>query len=181
MASDAPLVLWDCIFPDKDEVQSSEDRQHGYTDRLDWVYVADPGAVEPKSKGVAKSGGPSSMGKGKWGRGGVMDDVWEVWRGNKMDETLSALLLDRIAGLGGATLDTEKDHDDHGIEERMGIAKAGPRVFDGGNVGRAKGTYTPVLLRERQESVEVVNERYAKKKGLDPDRFKAKEEEDADE
>jgi tRNA pseudouridine38/39 synthase len=37
-----------------------------------------------------------------------------------------------------------------------------------------------VLKRERQEPVEVVNERYAKRKGLDPNRFK-KTEEDGDE
>ncbi|KAF2133857.1 pseudouridine synthase [Dothidotthia symphoricarpi CBS 119687] len=172
MASDAPLVLWDCIFPHDHEVQTSEEREHGYTDRLKWVYIGDEGAIEPKSKGVGKYGGPSSMGKGKWGRGGVIDDVWEVWRGNKIDETLSALLLDKISSQGEATLDDS--------ERRAGIARGGPRVFDGGNLGRAKGPYTPVLQRERQESVEVVNERFAKKKGLDPNRFNATEE-DADE
>jgi tRNA pseudouridine38/39 synthase len=65
MASDAPLVLWDCIFPSPEEVQSTEERQHGYEDRLDWVYVGDPGGVEPKSK-VAPA-----LGRGKFGRGGV--------------------------------------------------------------------------------------------------------------
>jgi tRNA pseudouridine38/39 synthase len=64
--------------------------------------------------------------------------------------------------------------------ESVGIAKGGPRVFDGGNFGRAKGNYIPVLDRERQERVEVVNERYAKRKGLDPDRYKNVPE-DADE
>lgn len=63
MASDAPLVLWDCIFPSPEDVQSSEEREVGYEDRLNWVYVGDPGAVEPKSR----RGG---IGNGKWGRGG---------------------------------------------------------------------------------------------------------------
>ena len=175
MASDAPLVLWDCIFPAEEEVQSSEEREHGYEDRLEWIYVGDEGGVEPKSKGTAKGGGPSSIGRGKWGRGGVIDDVWEVWRGNKIDETLSALLLDKIAEHGKSTLDNE------GFEEYgIGIPKGGPRIFDGGNIGRAKGNYIPVLQRERQEPVEVVNERYAKRKGWDSNRFKSKEE-DADE
>ncbi|KAJ4299464.1 pseudouridine synthase deg1 [Kalmusia sp. IMI 367209] len=173
MASDAPLVLWDCIFPHESEVQSSEDRVYGYEDRLDWVYVGDEGGIEPKSLGKAKSGGPSSMGRGKWGRGGVMDDVWELWRGNKVDETLSALLLDAIASQGTSTLDAEQG----GKGAGSGMARGGPRVFDGGNVGRAKGNYTHVLERERQEPVEVVNERYARKKGLEPNRTKPKEEE----
>jgi tRNA pseudouridine38/39 synthase len=177
MASDAPLVLWDCIFPDPEEVQSSEERETGYEDRLQWIYVGDEGGVEPKSKGTAKGGGPSSAGRGKWGRGGVIDDVWEVWRGCKVDETLAALLLDKIAAHGQSTLDDDAFETDAGV---VGIAKGGPRVFDGGNVGRAKGNYIPVLKRERQEPVEVVNERYAKRKGLDPDRFK-KGEEDGDE
>ncbi|KAH5379729.1 tRNA pseudouridine synthase [Parastagonospora nodorum] len=168
MASDAPLVLWDCIFPHADEVQTSEERETGYQDRLQWVYVGDEGGVEPKSKTS-----PSLAGRGKWGRGGVIDDVWEVWRGNKVDETLSALLLDKIAGLGQATLDQEE-------AGGVGIAKGGPRVFDGGNTGRAKGGYVDVLKRERGETVELVNERYARRKGWDSERFKGKEE-DGDE
>lgn len=170
MASDAPLVLWDCIFPHADEVQSSEEREHGYEDRLEWVYVGDEGGMEASVKSRSKS----EVGRGKWGRGGVVDDVWEVWRGDKIDETLSALLLDKIAGLGKRGLD------DDGSAEGEGCMKGAPRVFDGGNTGKAKGNYVPVLKRERQETVEVVNERYAKRKGLDPDRFK-KGEEDGDE
>jgi tRNA pseudouridine38/39 synthase len=177
MASDAPLVLWDCIFPAADEVQSSDEREHGYEDRLQWVYVGDEGGVEPKSKGSAKSGGASAAGRGKWGRGGVIDDVWEVWRRNKIDETLSALLLDKIAGLGKATLDDGAFAEQAGI---VGIPKGGPRVFDGGDTGKAKGNYVPVLKRERQESVEVVNERYARRKGWDVAQAK-KAEEDGDE
>lgn len=176
MASDAPLVLWDCIFPAAEEVQSSEEREHGYEDRLQWIYVGDEGGIEPKSLGKAKKGGETSIGRGKWGRGGVVDDVWEVWRGNKIDETLSALLLDKISGLGTSSLDSES-----GVEQaKVGIPKGGPRVFDGGNVGRAKGNYIPVLQRERQEPVEVVNERYAKKKGLDMKKLEGREE-DGDE
>jgi tRNA pseudouridine38/39 synthase len=169
MASDAPLVLWDCIFPAPEEVQSSEEREHGYEDRLDWVYVGDPGGVEPKSRAAG------GVGKGKRGRGGVVDDLWEVWRKAKMEETLSGLLLDVVAGQGKSTLDTFAEED--GGKEGM---KAGPRVFDGADVGRAKGKYVPVLQRERQEPVEVVNERYARRKGLKAEERRAREE-DADE
>lgn len=176
MASDAPLVLWDCIFPHAHEVQDSEEREHGYEDRLEWIYVGDEGAVEPKSRGLsAKTGAQSVMGKGKWGRGGVVDDVWEMWRERKVDETLAALLLDRIAGLGKATLGAEGA----GLENpnEVGITKGGPRVFDGGNIGKTKGAYVPVLKRERQETVEVVNERYRARQ----DGKKTKAKEDGDE
>ncbi|KAL1652642.1 pseudouridine synthase deg1 [Didymella pomorum] len=178
MASDAPLVLWDCIFPAKEDVvhAESEDKREGYEDSLRWVYVGDEGGVEPKaSNSSTKPGKGSGVGRGKWGRGGVVDDVWEVWRGHKIDETLSGLLMERIAGLGTSTLDDAETGDG----ESVGIAKGGPRVFDGGNFGRAKGNYIPVLNRERQEPVEVVNERYAKKKGLDPERYGKGGDEDA--
>ncbi|KAF2848423.1 pseudouridylate synthase-like protein 3 [Plenodomus tracheiphilus IPT5] len=177
MASDAPLVLWDCIFPHADEVQASEDREVGYEDRLNWIYVGDEGGADPKALAKsAKTGLQSVMGKGKWGRGGVMDDVWEVWRAKKMEETLAGLLLDRVAGLGSSTLDREISVREQGV----GIARSGPRVFDGGEGGKAKGSYVPVLKRERQEPVEVVNERYRVRRGMDVKSIKAKEE-DGDE
>jgi len=168
MASDAPLVLWDCIFPHASEVQSADEREHGYKDRLDWVYVGDEGAIESTSRGKAKAGGLGSMGNGKWGRGGVIDDVWETWRGNKIDETLSALLLDTVVSRGTSTLDAEEKEGPEGWT----IGKGGPRVFDGGNMGRAKGNYIPVLERERQDPVEIINERYARRKGLDANKIK---------
>jgi tRNA pseudouridine38/39 synthase len=172
MASDAPLVLWDCVFPHEEEVQSADDRETGYEDRLEWVYVGDKGGIDTKGK-LSRAGG-AGVSKGKWGRGGIIDDVWEMWRNAKMDETLAALLLDSIAERGVSTLDREKG----GREEmEVGIGKSGPRGFDGGDVGRARGGYVKILDRERQESVEVVNERYAKKKGWEyPKAHKADEE-----
>ena len=44
----------------------------------------------------------------------------------------------------------------------------GARVFDGGDMPRLKGNYIPVLKKERMEPVEVINARYAAKKGWDP-------------
>ncbi|KAF2737447.1 pseudouridine synthase [Polyplosphaeria fusca] len=166
MASDAPLVLWDCVFPRAEEVQGAEVREKGYEDRMEWVYVGDVGGREEKGGG--------GKGRGKWGRGGVMDDLWEVWRGRKMEETLGALLMDEVAKLGTGGLG------DGGGVEAGGSMKGGPRVFDGGDMGRAKGNYIPVLQRERGEAPEVINERYARKKGLDTSKIKAKDE-DADE
>ena len=179
MASDAPLVLWDCIFPHASEVEDPDAREMGYEDRLKWVYVGDEGGVEPKSLKTEK-GGETRGGRGKWGRGGVVDDVWEVWRRNKIDETLSALLLDKIAGLGKSSLDAQLDAGSL-AHRNVGGMRGGPRVFDGGDVGKAKGPYTPLLQREKQESVEVVNERFRRRKGIpEPDPEKVKDD-DGDE
>ncbi|KAF2008038.1 pseudouridine synthase [Amniculicola lignicola CBS 123094] len=163
MASDAPLVLWDCIFPSPEEAEDSEVRDTGYEDRLDWVYVGYEGGREGVGRG-SRAGENAGRGKwGKWGRGGVMDDVWEVWRRAKMEETLGALLLDKVASQGEANGGLDRLEEAEG-----GVMKGAPRVFDGGDVGRAKGTYTPVLQREKQDSVEVINERYARRKGIYP-------------
>ena len=161
MASDVPLVLWDCIFPSEDEVQDPEERDIGYADRLRWIYVGDEG---DDVKGSLGRGGVTGVGKGKWGRGGVVDDVWEVWRRAKMEETLAGLLLDTIAAQGVSTLDEEKMGKG---DTEVGIDRSGPRGFDGGDLGKARGGYIRVLDRERQEPVEIVNGRYARKKGLD--------------
>ncbi len=169
MASDAPLVLWDCIFPHASEVQSTDARETGYEDSLEWIYVGDKGGIEPKSKGTAKGGGKSSVGEGKWGRGGLIDDLWEVWHSNKIDEALWGLLMDKVAGLGSKTLDKEQEPG----QQTVGIGKSGPRIFEGGDFGRAKGPYKPVLERERQEIVEVVNARYLQRRGKNPARLAA--------
>ncbi|KAI9714972.1 MAG: hypothetical protein M1812_006285 [Candelaria pacifica] len=139
MATDAPLVLWDCIFPQ----EGSESRG----DALEWIYVGDDRMAESgKTLG-------STVGDGKFGTGGVVDDVWKVWRKRKIDEILAGMLLDVAIGQGN--------------EEGSGVVKTkSQRVFDGGNSPSMKGTYVPVLNRSRTESVEVVNERYIAKKRL---------------
>ena len=91
-----------------------------------------------------------------------------------MEETLAGLLLDTIAAQGVSALDEEKMGKD---DTEVGIGRSGPRGFDGGDLGKARGGYISVLDRERQEPVEIVNERYARKKGLD----KEKPRDDADE
>ena len=172
MASDKPLVLWDCIFPHESEVQSSEEREKGYEDRLEWIYVGMKGGIDPKTQKYAKEGEPPAIGLGKWGRGGVVEDMWEVWRGHKIDETLSALLVDRMARIGASTLDKEQDVS----PRKVGMVRSGPRIFDGGDFGRIKGPYKRVLERARQDPIEVVNERYATRKGWNASQAKEVEE-----
>ncbi|KAL4779880.1 pseudouridine synthase [Aspergillus varians] len=76
MASDAPLVLWNCIFPEKDS--------GGRENALEWVYAGD----------TRQTRSPYARGGGKFGATGVVDDLWSVWRQRKMDEILAGALLD---------------------------------------------------------------------------------------
>ncbi|KAI9736760.1 MAG: hypothetical protein M1834_000964 [Cirrosporium novae-zelandiae] len=147
MATDAPLVLWDCIFPSLE--QGIDHPAESQPDSLEWVYVGDP---------RGKTSTSSTKSDGKFGYGGVADDVWRIWRRRKMDEILAGTLLDVVVGSGPRRWDLDQ-------------VRAGPPrstlFFDGGNGSRATGKYVQLLQRKRGERVEVVNARYAAKKGLD--------------
>ena len=152
MADDAPLVLWDCIFP-------SEGADNSSSNALKWVYVGDETA-----QGVTRAGGAKSA--GKYGYGGVVGDLWKVWRGKKMEEVLAGSLLDVVVGRGGNGSGTEAvDTVDTSSSKSAGSQK----VFQGGNAPRFVGTYVPVMRKPRLESVEVLNARYAKRKGFEQD------------
>jgi len=140
MADDAPLVLWDCIFPQ----EGSENRG----DALEWIYVGDYTGHE---NGTSKASGVRS--NGKYGPGGVVDEMWKIWRHRKIDEILAGTLLDVIVSLG-------KQEQTQSAPRFRGSQQ----VFAGGDGPRLAGRYTPVLQRPRMESVEVINARYAKRK-----------------
>jgi len=142
MGDDAPLVLWDCIFP-RNGSGSAEDA-------LEWVYVGEgPGKDE------------------KFGFRGVIPELWSLWRGRKMEEVLVGSLLDRVVGLGqdrnGATADGTARAAGLGTDS---TAKGSQKVFQGGDAPRLMGDYVPVLRKPKMEPPVVVNERYARKKGL---------------
>lgn len=73
LASEFPLVLWDCFFPEKDDPERK--------DAMNWVYVGEESPLY------------------KHGAFGLVDDVWEYWRERKMDEILSSQLLNMVTGL----------------------------------------------------------------------------------
>ncbi|KAI9648220.1 pseudouridine synthase deg1 [Ciborinia camelliae] len=76
MATDTPLVLWDCVFPHDDDASR--------TDALDWHYIGDaPGYSE-----------------GKYGQAGLMDDLWKVWRERKIDSILAGELMGIVSRQG---------------------------------------------------------------------------------
>ncbi|EME83059.1 uncharacterized protein MYCFIDRAFT_136942 [Pseudocercospora fijiensis CIRAD86] len=146
MASDIPLVLWDCIFPSAEEPS--------YTDALDWIYVGDDiGGRDPAKRST------TGVEDGKYGRNGIMDELWALWRQRKMDEVLARSLMDVVASSG--------HQPDAAKLSSAVLAEKSARLYDGGPVPRTVGPYTPLMQRERMETPEVVNARYAARKGLD--------------
>jgi len=133
MADDAPLVLWDCIFP----AEGSGKRE----DALQWVYA-----------------------EGVGGKGGLVDDVWRVWRGRKMDEVLAGSLLDVVTSQGRKRV--EESGDEEAPHGRVGESRS-QKVFQGGDGPRLAGRYIPVMEKPRMESVEAINARFAKRKGFE--------------
>ena len=149
MASDAPLVLWDCIFPDK----ASGEPENA----VEWVYAGDPRM--PKSQG----------GGGKFGIGGVVDDLWTVWRQRKMDEILAGALLDSAVNQG----DQISAQPDGPQTTSSGRQPRGQRIFFGGNEGKLGGKYVQVMQKRKMDPVEVLNARWRankqRKKTMDTD------------
>ena len=150
MASDAPLVLWDCIFPD--ETTGSRE------DSLNWIYAGD-------SRRLSNSRVVKSI--GKFDLGGVVDDLWSVWRRRKVDEILAGTLLDLVVGQGDQSIIHQ---------ERPQHPNRGHRVFYGGNEAKLGGKYVPVKEKRKMDPVEVLNERWLaskqRRKGTEPNNSK---------
>lgn len=136
MASDAPLVLWDCIFPD----EKSGSRE----DAMEWLYAGDPRMSKTR---MVKSGG-------KFGLGGVVDELWSVWRQRKMDEILAGTLLDLAVSQGDQSIVHQE------TPPTMAKPNRGQRVFLGGNDGKLGGKYVPVMQKRKMDPVEVLNQRW---------------------
>jgi tRNA pseudouridine38/39 synthase len=76
MASDTPLVLWNCVFPQEDDPERK--------DIMQWHYVGDG----------------AGAGDTKFGSPGLIEDLWKVWRERKIDEVLAGSLIDVVARQG---------------------------------------------------------------------------------
>ncbi|OJD24068.1 tRNA pseudouridine(38-40) synthase [Blastomyces percursus] len=142
IASDAPLVLWDCIFPD----ESSGSRE----DAMNWVYAGD--SRTPK------------VGKGdnnKFGLGSTVDTIWSVWRQRKIDEILAGELLDLAVSQGDKSALTRGGFKNSTPD----VENRSQKVFYGGNEGKFGGKYVPLMQRRRLDPVEVINVRYTKRSG----------------
>jgi len=168
MADDAPLVLWDCIFPDLEATNVAgtswtEDHQ----DSLNWIYVDGQGQDVGATEKEKVKPGFIGHGDGRFGPGGLQDVVWAEWRRRKIDEVLAGSLLGIVAQQAtrpsGALSDAGES-----TQNVPPFETHSTKVFDGGNGARLKGEYIPVMRRERQEDVDVQNKRYAERKGLPP-------------
>lgn len=159
MASDIPLVLWDCIFPDPETITKGDHANgngcvdQGYVDAMDWVYIGDEIGGRDQSKRST-----TGIEDGKHGRNGIMDELWALWRKRKMDEVLAWSLMD-VVSRQGPTLQLDRP-------VGPGNQEKSDRVFDGSEKPRTVGDYVPVMQRERMETPDVVNARYAARKGL---------------
>ncbi|KAL8736838.1 MAG: hypothetical protein Q9181_002281 [Wetmoreana brouardii] len=140
MADAAPLVLEDCRFPDAD---------------LEWIYLGD---LEGNEGGITRGG---RKGGGKYGLGGIVDELWKVWHKHKIDETLAGSLLDLVVR-GHNTASLAKEPRDGARKDQS------QKVYLGGDAPRLAGKYIPVLERPRMEPVEEVNAKYLHRKGLQP-------------
>lgn len=157
MANDAPLVLWDCIFP----LGGRNPRE----DALEWVQVGDYTGYE---KGVLQAA--TGKGNDKYGLSGIADDIWKVWRHKKMEEVLARNLLDLIAGQGSraGSLDTSAKDEFGGARlEPRTTSGVSQKIFLGGDSAKWVGKYIPVLERPRMDSVSELNAKYAKRKGFE--------------
>lgn len=134
MATDTPLVLWDCIFPREDDPERK--------DAIKWHYVGDG----------------AKCGDTKYGTGGLMEDLWKVYREKKIDEILAGSLLD-IASMQGQDIGTLTN-----LPRRGGPSQ---KVFDGGDIPRLQGTYLPVMKKPLMESVTTINDKFAAKLGFE--------------
>ena len=143
MASDAPLVLWDCIFPEKGDPERK--------DAIEWVRAGDEGGRDT-SKIADVEGGD-----GKFGRNGIMDSLWTTWRQRKIDEILAGSLVDLVASQGRQTSLAPADSND---------VRQNSRIFEGSNSARSVGKYVPIMQKDRMEHFSVINARYQAKKDL---------------
>ncbi|RKF59092.1 putative tRNA pseudouridine synthase C25B8.05 [Golovinomyces cichoracearum] len=111
---------------------------------LQWIYVGDtPGTAD------TKYGVPA---------GGLMDNLWQNWRERKIDEILAASLLGLVAGQGQSAKNLEARSNGKGKSQK---------VFDGRNSPLLQGTYTPVMMKPVMDAVDVINHRYALRKGFE--------------
>lgn len=164
MAEEAPLVLWDCIFP----------REGGdpHEDGLDWVYAGENHNTPDSLKLDKDKKRAGKYDPGKYGAGGLVDDLWAVWRGRKIDEILAGRLLDVVASQGNnnslppAPLSPSPNNENKQPSSRRTTSR---KIFLGGDAARTAGRYVPVLAKPRRARVEVLNARYAARKGFEAD------------
>ncbi|KAJ6784124.1 hypothetical protein PWT90_07274 [Aphanocladium album] len=150
MADEVPLVLWDCVFPNltaADETPLSASNKH--VDTMQWIYAGAENS--PKARA------------GQFGPYGALDGMWKTWREHKMDELLSAQLLQLMAeqASGGAQAAEQGEKPQSNKKSALSV-----RLYEGGNTGRPAGKYVPMEKKDKLESPDELNDKYARRKGF---------------
>ncbi|KAF1825344.1 pseudouridine synthase [Dissoconium aciculare CBS 342.82] len=159
MASDVPLVLWDCIFPAREEAANGDYASDpatvvpSFENAMEWIYndSADNGQIQ-----ILQS--KDSVLNTRQRRDVLMDDLWALWRKRRIDEVLAW-------GLMGAVAMQDRRRQPASIGSNNVIGDRSDRIFDGGEASRTVGTYIPITQRACMEEPDVVNARYATRKG----------------
>ena len=112
-------------------------------DSLQWQYV----------------GSAPGTGDLKWGTEGLMDSLWRTWRHRKIDEMLIGTLMNVVAHQGPPISSLTLG--------KLVKGSRSQKVFDGGDKARSQGEFKPFSEREKIESVDVINHKYATRKGFE--------------
>ncbi|KAK0309245.1 pseudouridine synthase deg1 [Friedmanniomyces endolithicus] len=170
MADDRPLVLWECVFPDDAQLFARQhDNAHGaggvpgYVDTLHWIHAGESGGQDSSKRVIAGTD------YGKYGPNGIVDSLWALWRKRKIDEVLAESLMNVVTHMSGTTSIQvgPTGEEPNGIHEVFGRSD---RIFDGSERPRTVGKYVQVMQRDMNDAPDVVNARYAARKGLTPRR-----------
>ncbi|KAK2071783.1 hypothetical protein P8C59_006179 [Phyllachora maydis] len=89
---------------------------------------------------------------------GLVNQIWENWRGKKMDEILANQLLDCVASKPDLRLGLER--------ARASKQTTSQRVFEGGNNARFAGTYVPIMKKPLSMTPAEANDKWAQSKGF---------------
>ncbi|KAM7208610.1 pseudouridylate synthase [Naviculisporaceae sp. PSN 640] len=162
MADEVPLVLWDCIFPKLDPSES------GAAPRDREEDLHDPNAqinLDMKDDGIEWLWCGEQASSDLHGHTGLLNQSWEYWRAKKMDELLSAQLLNKIAGQVDVTRSSNSlEKSSNG---KVGKGAVEPqKIFKGGNRGELLGPYKPVMKKDRLESPAEQHDKWARSKGF---------------
>lgn len=136
MADDAPLVLWDCVFP-FDDTESKKG--------LDWVYAGDKTGMQTTT----------SKGDGRFGPGGVIETLFEQWQEAKLKEAQVGALLSMALDQGD-----QSSIQRGGFRDPSAIKSRSQKMFEGTGKARLAGKYQPLLSRPTMDTLEVLNARY---------------------
>ncbi|KAI4169775.1 MAG: hypothetical protein LQ343_005424 [Gyalolechia ehrenbergii] len=149
MADAAPLVLEDCQFGSG----------------LQWITLDDSSRT---GTSVFRTGDKSD---GKHGIGGAVDELWKVWHRHKIDEILASSLLDLTVRGHKSNVrcynEVSQGNKDEGPQDKARKSES-QKIFLGGDSSRYGGKYTSVLGRPRMETIDAINAKYLKRKGIGP-------------